>query len=141
MSGARPRSLRAFQWVVYLECLLAFVGTYLFWLTRRDIVDPSHAPPRFAFYYVTVIVLFTLFLAWLITRRASNVGKWIYVALSGLGFLGLLNVRRILEVGALYAGVSFAQIALMAISLGLLFRRDAREWFAGRRPVDPEVFR
>jgi hypothetical protein len=29
----------------------------------------------------------------------------------------------------------------MAVSVWLLFRVDSRNWYAGRRPVDPEIFR
>lgn len=141
MSGERPKSIRTFQWIVYAECLLAFVGTYLFWLERRDIVDPLHAPPRFSFYYIAVIISCTLLLAWLISLRASNWAKWIYVLLAGIGLLGLFNVRRILAHGGLYTGVSFVHYVLMAVSVWLLFRRDSRDWFAGKGPIDPEVFR
>lgn len=136
----QPKSIIAFRWVVYLECTCSFAGTYLFWLTRRHIVDPTHAPPRFVFYVMGAILAFILFLAWLIARRASKPARWIYVICSGLSFLSLLNMRAILAVGTDYAAVSFAQLALTAVSIWLLFRRDSRDWFAGRRPVDPAVF-
>lgn len=140
MSVRRPPSIRWFERIVYVNQLVALAVTYAAWVAVRGIVDPSHAPLRFMFYILAVIIAINLLLMWLIAYRASNVARWILVVLIGLSFLSLANIPAFLAFGRTYFALALVQYLLSAISVWLLFRHDARRWFAGDRPVDPEIF-
>ena len=141
MSVRRPPSIRWFERIVYLNQLVAIASTYAAWEAIREIADPSFAPPRFMFYLLAVVIAVNLLLMWLIAYRASNVARWILVVLIGLSFWSLANIPAFLRFGHTYFALALLQYLLSAVSVWLLFRRDARRWFAGHRPVDPEVFR
>jgi hypothetical protein len=82
-----------------------------------------------------------LLLLWLIAYRASNIGRWLFVGLVTLGAVAdIASLEEYRQLGDL----SFALVLLLnvfcAVEIFLLFRSDSRDWFAGRQPVDPEIF-
>lgn len=88
-----------------------------------------------------VIVAVSLLLIWLIGRRRSTLARWLYVSLN----LARVAESMIVPLAILHTRPNFppmagVQFTLMAIAIWLLFRPDARDWFAGRHPVDPAVF-
>jgi hypothetical protein len=89
----------------------------------------------------TLIFVATLFLQWLAARRANAVAKWLYTALGGLRISSTVAIPLVGgSFRAALTPLALIQLLLLSLSLWLLFRRDSRDWFAGRRPVDPAVF-
>ena len=103
-------------------------------------IGPAPAP------YCCNLVINTglnLLLLWLIAYRGNNVARWIFIILVAAGVL--VTFARVaahaLDYGALSLALTLFQCLLCAVEIVLLFRPDARDWFAGIRPVDPEIFR
>jgi hypothetical protein len=137
----RPRSIIWFERTAYLWFALSLVNSYAVYARMRAApADPSHAGPGIVFVIFLVSVAINGPLFWLIAYRANNIARWIWVTLTAIGFLGLLGIRGIIAYGGLSAAIALFLYALAAVSLWLLFRPDARDWFAGRRPIDPDVF-
>lgn len=140
MRPPRPTSILWFERLALLSIALGMVSGYLQWdetfaITARDGFGPGIVIALMVFGYGLVLLLL-----WLVVRRASNVAKWIYVVLSALGFLGLIDIANFRAQGDLLFGVLLVQYLLSAINLWLLFRADARNWLAGRSSVDPDIF-
>lgn len=80
-----------------------------------------------------VFLLVLWLLLWYFTaRRASEVAKWVVVVLFGLSAISLpFNLASYNIVGMPSTLLSVAVFALNAWAVWLLFRPDARSWFAG----------
>lgn len=84
-----------------------------------------------------------LFLIWLISRRRSTLAKWTYIVLNLARVTESIIVPlAISQILPSFPPIAWAQLAVLAISIWLLFRSDARRWFRNEwAPVDPEIFR
>lgn len=79
-----------------------------------------------------------LLIWYFISRRASNVAKWILVVLTAFGLLGLFSLT---EVGAVQAVMTLVIFGMQLASVYFLFRPDAVAWFKhGKSGMDPDVF-
>ena len=138
----RPQSIVRFE--------LAYLGSVVLWLANLALgwkarLGTLESNPAFAgnpqmaelaqtmMIGTTVVMLVLWLLLWYFTaRRASEVAKWVIVALFGLSVIGLpFTLMSYPVVGALSTVLSLAAFALTAYSVWLLFRPDARAWFAG----------
>jgi hypothetical protein len=54
--------------------------------------------------------------------------------------LAPLRPATSLHWGPFWATLTLGQYACITLCLWMLFRRDARDWFAGIRPIDPSIF-
>lgn len=141
----RPRSIVYFERLVYLGLALIAVQTWL----DLDRAGATADLARGGWLVPLLGLLFTIavnwLLVWLIAYRASRIAKWIFILLCALGTIIFL-IALAAHPGALRASgdaalvVELAVYVLDAIEIWLLFRPDSRDWFAGRRPVDPEIF-
>jgi hypothetical protein len=138
----RPASIRWFQRLFYVGLVTAGFNSYLIAVNPAGRAELGEAV--FGAMIVVLAVLeiaFNLLLLWLIAYRASNIARWIFIGLVAIGFVFLIaDVGHARVYGDLSLALTLAQNLLCAIEIGLLFRRDARDWFAGRVPVDPEIF-
>jgi hypothetical protein len=139
----RPRSIRLFEALFCVGLAAIVLNGYAIASNPDAAVVLRTESPEFAVAVQLVIGLaFNLLLLWLIAYRASNVGRWLFVGLVCVGalsdVLGLEDIRRL---GDLSFGLALLQNVFCAVEIFLLFRRDARDWFAGRVPIDPEIFR
>jgi peptidoglycan/LPS O-acetylase OafA/YrhL len=138
---ARPLSIIWFERIAYLSLALSTIVTFIVYgELRASPPDPAHAGPGrvFAFLIVTLALYIPLIL--LAAHRASNLARWSLAALLAVSFVGLLSVPGILNYGGPSVPLALAQFPISAILLWLLFRRDARQWFAGKAEVDPNIF-
>lgn len=138
----RPQSIVRFEQAYLGATLLWLVNLALGWKTRLDGINANPAfagNPQMAelaetmMIGTTVAMLALWLLLWYFTaRRASEVAKWVVVVLFGLAVLGLpFTLMSYPVVGALSTVLSLATFALTAWSVWLLFRPDAKLWFAG----------
>lgn len=108
--------------------------------------DPALAPVGgFAgpFFVVSLVVGFaiSLLLWFFISRRASDVAKWIQVVFTAFGVLGVVQnlTKPMFGAGPLVLMVVLTVLQVAAVYF--LFRPDAKAWFAGQGPVDTDVFK
>jgi hypothetical protein len=82
-----------------------------------------------------------LLLLWLIAYRASNIGRWLFVGLVALGAVAdIASLEEHRQLGDLSFALVLVLNVFCVVEIFLLFRSDCRDWFAGRQPVDPEIF-
>ena len=138
----RPQSIVRFELAYLGSVVLWLVNLALGWKARLGTLESNPAfagNPQMAelaqtmMIGTTVVMLVLWLLLWYFTaRRASEVAKWVIVALFGLSVIGLpFTLMSYPVVGALSTVLSLAAFALTAYSVWLLFRPDARAWFAG----------
>ena len=138
----RPVSIVRFEQAYLASIVLWLANLALGWKARLGSLESN---PAFAgnpqmgelaqtmMIGTTVFMLILWLLLWYFTaRRASEVAKWVVVALFGLSVIGLpFTLMSYPIVGALSTVLSLAAFALTAYAVWLLFRPDARAWFAG----------
>ncbi|HEV2818171.1 MAG TPA: hypothetical protein VGW40_13235 [Allosphingosinicella sp.] len=142
MSETRPRSILWFERLVYLGLVVFMLDSYLTLdQVGSDWASAVFGPGFIGFRLVLTIALELLFV-WLIAYRAIRIARSIFVGLTLLGFL-VFPIAGFAELRA-YGYLSLVTLAIFdlisLIEIWLLFRRDSRDWFAGRRQVDPEIF-
>ena len=138
----RPASIVNFERVVLLSIILGIVNTILIWDRLTAAMAVTGMGSNFVITVQAITVALYLVLIWFISRRASNVARWIYVVLAAIGLgVGLMGVGQVQALyGTIPLVITIAQYALAIASLWLLFRPDANVWFRGERPADPGVF-
>jgi hypothetical protein len=138
----RPASIRTFERLFYLGLATAALNAW----TQAANADPlayrDWSGPRAILLSLAINTGLNLLVLWLIAYRGSNAARWIFIILVALGGLGIVaQIGHALDYGALSLALTFAQLLLCVVEIVLLFRPDARDWFAGIRPVDPQIFR
>jgi hypothetical protein len=128
----RPPSIVRFEQAVYASLGLSLVNS-LIWSDTDTASSPGIELPLSHLIGLHVVALgISVLLIWLIARRASNIAKWIFVALSGLSLaLQLASPEWIFEMGGVETAILLSQDLLIIIALRMLFRSDSRAWFNG----------
>ena len=115
-----PSSIKCFEWVFLGSLIIGFTASILAYSTRAGISGND-----VLLYALTVI---DLFLVVLVSRRRSNIARWILVAMVVMGTpfyfsnlvvyltTGLIGVMSSIQLVAQYGGIC------------LLFTADARQW-------------
>lgn len=140
----RPQSIILFERLVLLGIVLGIVNTVLIWDQLNAQVAVTGMGPNTVIGIQVVTILLYLLLIYFISRRGSPVAKWIYVVLAGLGLIAsLTSIGQTMAMGAISAVLSIVSLVLTAVTIWLLFRPDAKAWFADGRSAapDPDVFR
>lgn len=140
----RPDSIRKFVWCFLVGAIAPIVAILIDYhlLQERAIkAGQSALGPMLGLLFSAAVDL----VLWiLIVRKASNVGKWIFVIVNLLTVVSLpIQFAELVAVGALYTGLMLVSFVAWAVGCVLLFRKDARQWLASGGkvlPVDPEVF-
>lgn len=138
----RPQSIVRFEQAYLGATLLWLVNLALGWKTKLGAINANPAfagNPQMAEIAETMMIGTSLamlalwLLLWYFTaRRASEVAKWVVVVLFGLSALGLpFTLMSYAIAGVLGTVLSLATFALTAWAVWLLFRPDAKSWFAG----------
>lgn len=144
----RPVSIVRFEQAYLASVLLWLVNLALGWKARLGALEsnPGFAGnPQVAELAQTMMIGTAVFmlilwlLLWYFTaRRASEVAKWVIVALFGLSVVGLpFTLMSYPVVGVLSVVISALAFLFFAWSVWLLFQPDARAWFAGEDAKAP----
>lgn len=139
----RPKEIHWFAWIQIASLLFGMFSTFTNWdvLTMSANQDAALSPDTVRSILLgTLIVgtLLSLLLLWFIWQR-SNVARWIYIILSGLGILfGIMGLVG--GEGTNPLSATMGQHIVGIILIVLLFLPDVRAWFA-ERPVDSNTFR
>lgn len=143
----RPISIINFERSFWASILFGIGGMVLHWTT---VVDGLKEDPVLSGSVDVAVIAVGLALAfgfalslllwYLISRRANNVAKWIYVVVMGFGIVSTLtSINDPLSPGGFALAISLVSTALTAVSVFFLFRPDSRTWFA-KETVDPRAF-
>ena len=133
----RPTSIVNFERIVILQIVLGLISSYLVWDQMSAQVGQTGVSPGTVMGVQAVMIVLYLLLVWFISRHGSPVAKWIYVVLAGLGLIaGVTGIGQTFALGTIAGVLSLLQIVLTAASIWLLFRPDAKAWFAEGRGGD-----
>lgn len=125
----RPTEIIWFERIILGTLALGAFNSWLAWPQISAMRGPGFAISTQLFTFAVLLGL-TL----LISRRRSNVAKWISVAM----FLVGLPFALIVEARGLAPGSTIIRIVQtigQAIALGLLFSSSARRWFKASAPL------
>lgn len=146
----RPKSIVLFDWLFLGSVAVSAANTALSYDTMSELfrTQPELAAigdAGGAVYLGSHLfsIAISLLLWFFISRRASNVAKWILTGLTALGVLSTVNLVQTEQQSGLppyLLGVSILLIVLQAIAVVFLFRKDAAAWLEGKAPVDPRDF-
>lgn len=136
----RPTSIIRFEQLFLISLAIGLINVILTWDTTLAAIqaDPNSAAlgPNFA--YITTAFGFgiNLLLWYLVARKAVGFVKWILLVLMVIGVLALPSSFAILP--PLNLAIGLALTVMQAIAVYMLFRPDAKKWFAGEKTVDLE---
>lgn len=142
----RPQSIVNFERLYLGALALGIVNTILSWNdTMAQVKQQPNAEilgPDFVYIVTGLSILIPLILWYFIARKASVVAKWILVVLF---LLGLAGTFMMISGGTYPKGLSGilggVTTLLQAGAIWMLFKPDAKAWFAdGRGGLDPDVF-
>lgn len=149
----RPKSIIIFDWLYLgLQALTLAISPFTI-PQAEEMLRGNPATAQFGAAFGSIVhvimiaslvigVIISLVLWYFVSRRRSNVAKWIIVAFTAYGALSAINVYvnqppelhpPLLTTLPLYL-VYFAAIYC-------LFRKDAVAWLEGKTPVDPNEFK
>ena len=145
----RPKSIELFEKVYLGAIAVGLVNTFLSWSQVSAMLnDPRMKAVGMGsgtlMFGLVVGILIPLLLWYFIARRASNVAKWIYVALTALGLFGFLSsLANPLVPKGLVTVLGLTAVGLQVYGAWLLFRPDAMAWLESKGangPGDPTTF-
>lgn len=134
----RPQSIIRFEQAYLASIVVWAVNAALGWRVQMATVEASFAQMpemipagRAMLIGFTLFALFVSLLLWYFTaRKASEVTKWIIVALFGLSAVGLpFSLAGIETTGFLPAALNIVTFVLNGFAVWMLFRPDASAWF------------
>lgn len=127
----RPKEIVYFEWIIFATLILGVLQTYLGW--DQMTAQLATTGQGTGFVVVTDIFVFGLIitLTLLISRRKSQIAKWISIGLFVLGIPGLvLIISRGMLAGSAY--ITLVQTIAQLVAYGLLFTPVARNWFSNK---------
>lgn len=138
----RPKSIVMFERVVVISLLLGILNAFLMWdrLSADAAAQGMTSDTLITVQAITTAIY--LLLIWFIARKGSPVAKWIYVVLTVLGvLLALAGMGQTMTMGAASIVITVIQYILLIFSVWLLFKPDAKAWFAdGREEVSTDSY-
>ena len=144
----RPRSIVWFERVYAASVALGLANSVVRLdsmqaALSRDLGDAANGMGGAIIFITLGLSLAVSALLWFyIARRASSVAKWLLVAIYAYSLISLPGALAGVRAGLLPAWWLAATWALQIAIVVLLFRPDARAWFArkGTAADDPAVF-
>tara|TARA_B100000929_G_scaffold178545_1_gene141397 strand:+ start:611 stop:1033 length:423 start_codon:yes stop_codon:yes gene_type:complete len=133
----RPESIKKFDILYLASILVGMIGTIMNFSSIEVQAAGTMLTPTTLVVITVITYALTLLLWYFISRRASNIAKWILVVLTLIGLIGLPSIF----VGEfnLNKFIGLASTILSVAGVYFLFKPDARAWFAGETVDDPET--
>ena len=120
MEHEMPSSIKCFEWVFLGSLIIGFTASILAYSTRAGISGND-----VLLYALTVI---DLFLVVLVSRRRSNIARWILVAMVVMGTPFYFSNLVVYLTTGLIGVMSSIQLVAQYGSVCLLFTADSRQW-------------
>jgi hypothetical protein len=143
----RPPSIITFERCYLGAVALGLVNNVLNWTNLQEQMaaapNSQLLPDWFLPATIGVGLLITLLLWYFVARRASVVAKWILVVFFAIGLIGVPGIISGVSAGLispLLAIAGFVTLTLNAIAVWMLFRPDAKLWFAGQQTSLTDTF-
>jgi prepilin signal peptidase PulO-like enzyme (type II secretory pathway) len=132
----RPASIIYFERLSVLSILVGIAFTMLTWDAEVKVAQASNLGSAFVPLVQGISLFIILLLIFLISRKASNIAKWILVALFVLGVAFIApSLLQTLDQG-LIGLLQLSQLIVQAAAIYFLFTPEARAWFGARgRPA------
>lgn len=138
-----PPSIRQFRLVYGLVVLLSVINVALMWPALTTLLARYPQLGAWSWFVQATVVIVGLAIPvsiwWFAGWRRSAIARIVLVLVAGWA---VFSLARVLVSGRLVVdatmAVRLAGLALQLVALWLLFRRDARPWFA-RRAIGPTL--
>jgi hypothetical protein len=125
-----PRSISVFEGLM-LGSLL--IGTVISAMTYNEAVSQAAAV------VVTIIEIFVLllmlFLVLLVSRKRSNVAKWVLIIVWLLGLVVYIPAAAHFLTTGIVGFLFVAQPTMQAVALYMLFTPDSKQWLQSKTPI------
>ncbi len=142
----RPKSIVQFERVYLASIILGMFEPKRMGPVTEMVFSQAGVPaPIVGIVLVAGVLSFLLpLLLWhFIARRASNVAKWVMIALAALGVLAFVaGLGDPARTNGMLLALSVVITALMFYAVWLLFRPDAKAWLGSKGtggPADPHT--
>lgn len=144
----RPKSIIVFEWLYLGSAVLSLAMSPWTIPQAQELLRANPASAQFEDFAQTMTIVsllvgvaLSLVLWYFIARRASNVAKWIFVAITLLGTLSAINLYVNPAAGMARPGLSTVPMYVLHLAaMYCLFRQDAVAWLEGKTPVDVRDF-
>jgi hypothetical protein len=144
----RPKAIVFFEFFYVAAIAIGIIqrfaslpSTVRTFATLNSDIGIEASPASLVYGTMAITFFFYVVLWFFIARRASKLAKWIYVGI--FVFASTMNVLAAARgnVSANPAILVFLLVSIIqAAAVAALFTPHAREWFDGKRAVDPDVF-
>jgi hypothetical protein len=132
-NALRPQSIIRFEQFYLGSNALAVLLQVLHFTGLLGGSTLAGVAPEFTLSIVLVTYSIVFVFWYLITRRASNVAKWILVVMAGLGLFSTVPLLlKTAETDLVYALLALLILLIQFVGMAFLFRRDAAEWLRSR---------
>jgi hypothetical protein len=139
-----PKSIRRFAGLYWASAAVSIGNIFLNYAALRAYAVARQSSPAGPILAVVITTVTALIFWFVITRRASNVGKWVLIVFSVFDLIQLPRlIDYVLAIGPLYGVLNGLSLLLLLGALVMLFRRDAVIWLkSGGKlsPANPSVF-
>ncbi len=144
----RPQSIIKFDQLFLAMIMLGLVGLGINWDWSIAQFDSNPGLSQLGWNAAGMLIgifafstAINLLLWYFISRRASNVARWILTVLTGYGLISVPFSFFLVPVPLSSLIIGLVAAALQAAMLWFLFRPDAAAWFKhGPRGMDADVF-
>ena len=141
----RPESIVMFERLFFVNLALGLVGYFVNYdaaMAQLE-ADPGTAAlgmgGGFMIGSYLVGLAINLLLWYFTARRGSNVARWIFTVLMGIGLV--FSIPSLFVMGlSLITVTTIVGLLITLVLIVLLFRPDSSAWFTSDGPTDPEVF-
>lgn len=135
----RPQSIATFERCYLGAVALGLVNNALNWNNMQEQMAATPNSELLPVWFLPATigfgVLIALLLWYFVARRASVVAKWIVVVFFAIGLLGLPGIINGVTTGLvapLMGILALVALTLQTMAVWMLFRPDAKLWFAGQ---------
>jgi glucan phosphoethanolaminetransferase (alkaline phosphatase superfamily) len=127
----RPISIVWYEWLAVAGVAAALASAAA---DRATLAKYYSQHPIFYPILIACVFAVQLLWIWLIARKRQNWARWISLVVMVLGIpFEILGFDERMRFNASSAIASYVAFVMWLIAVLLLFRRDARAWFAGQR--------
>lgn len=144
----RPPSIVKFDQLYFVMIVLGLVGLVVNWETTMEQLEANPGLSQIGLSGAGVLIgmfafsiAISLLLWYFVSRRASNVARWIVIVLTVYGLITLPFTLFLVPMPLASLIVALVSAALQAAMVWFLFRPDAAAWFKhGPRGMAADVF-
>lgn len=131
----KPRSIVKFQWLLLTSSLLSVLNILIHYGALRAFALARGASPAGPILGILVAMGFYLLFRVGIGKAASNIAKWLFVALTAFSLVEVpINMSKTMSIGVSYALLDSLCFLLQVAAAVALFQRDASTWLKDVRP-------